>query len=104
VVETTNFNAESPMLIVGPGGRPIPTSPSLRIVERLTRVADDQIDYEIAVEDPEMLTGPWKAAVPWRQDPDYEIYEYACHEDNHIIRDLINTTRHQSELAARAAE
>ena len=49
VIETTNFNGESPMLIVGPGGKPLPTSPELRIVERLTRTADDTVDYEIAV-------------------------------------------------------
>ena len=56
VIETTNFNGETPMLIVGPGGKPIPTSREMRIVERLTRAADDTIDYEIAVEDPVVLT------------------------------------------------
>ena len=56
VIETRNFNGETPMLIVGPGGKPIPTSREMRIVERLTRVADDTIDYEIAVEDPVVLT------------------------------------------------
>jgi hypothetical protein len=61
VVETTNFNGESPMLIVGPGAKPLPTSERLRIVERLARVDADTIDYEIAVEDPVMLTQPWKA-------------------------------------------
>ena len=39
VIETRNFNGETPMLIVGPGGKPIPTSRDMRIVERLTRVA-----------------------------------------------------------------
>jgi hypothetical protein len=95
VVETTNFNGESPMLIVGPGAKPLPTSPSMRIVERFTRTADDTIDYEIAVEDPTMLTSPWKAGYPMRAQPDYVLFEYACHEGNQIIRDLINTTRVQ---------
>ena len=39
VIETRNFNGETPMLIVGPGGKPIPTSREMRIVERLTRTA-----------------------------------------------------------------
>src|SRR5690606_41593455 len=69
VIETTNFNGETPMLIVGPGGNTIPTSRSLRLVERLTRVAADTIEYELEVEDPEMLTGPWKAVFPWKLDP-----------------------------------
>jgi hypothetical protein len=93
VIETTNFNGESPMLIVGPGGKPLPTSRELEIVERFTRVADDTIDYEIAVEDPVVLTQPWKAAFPLHRDDDYRMYEYACHEDNSAIRNFIETSR-----------
>ena len=47
VVETTNFNGRSPMMVVGPGGNPIPTSESLRIVERFARVADDRLENEL---------------------------------------------------------
>jgi hypothetical protein len=104
VIETTNFNGESPMLIVGPGGKPIPTSESLRLVERLTRTAEDTIEYELHVEDPVMLTAPWKAAFPWTLDPDYEFFEYACHEDNSAIRNFIEASRFeraQSQQATR---
>jgi hypothetical protein len=93
VIETGNFNGESPMLIVGPGGKPIPTSRDLKIVERLTRVGDDAIDYEIAIEDPPVLTQTWKAAFPLERDPDYRFFEYACHEDNSAIRNFIVTSR-----------
>jgi hypothetical protein len=102
VIETTNFNGESPMLIVGPGGTPIPTSESLKIVERLTRVAPDRIDYEIAVEDPVMLTAPWKAAFPLTLDPNYRFFEYACHEDNSAIRNFIETSRFERAQQALA--
>jgi hypothetical protein len=95
VVETTNFNGESPMLIVGPGAKPIPTSTSLRITERLTRVAADTIDYELAVEDPVSLTRPWKAAFPWKLDPQYRFFEYGCHEDNTAVRNFIVTSRYE---------
>ena len=101
VIETTNFNGESPMLIVGPGGKPIPTSQELTIVERLTRVDADTIDYEIAVDDPVVLTRPWKAAFPLVRDVDYRIYEYACHEDNSAIRNFIVTSRFERQQAAR---
>jgi hypothetical protein len=100
VIETTNFNGESPMLIVGPGGKPIPTSTELKIVERLTRVAADTIDYEIAVEDPVVLTAPWKAAFPLVRDDDYRFFEYACHEDNSAIRNFIVTSRFERRLEA----
>ena len=93
VIETTNFNGDSPMLIVGPGGKPLPTSRELHIVERLTRTADDTIDYEIAVEDPVVLTRPWKAAFPLNRDDDYRMFEYACHEDNSAIRNFIEASR-----------
>jgi hypothetical protein len=93
VIETTNFNGESPMLIVGPGGKPLPTSRELRIVERLRRTATNTIDYEIGVEDPVVLTRPWKAAFPLNRDDDYRMFEYACHEDNTAIRNFIETSR-----------
>jgi hypothetical protein len=95
VIETTNFNAESPMTIVGPGGKPIPTSEALRLVERLTRVAADRIDYELEVEDAVVLTRPWKAAFPLELDPKYRFFEYACHEDNSAVRNFIETSRYE---------
>jgi hypothetical protein len=100
VIETTNFNARSPMLIVGPGGTPIPTSEELRIVERLTRTSDDTIEYEIEVRDPVTITGPWKASFPWKRDNEYRFFEYACHEDNYTIRDFINASRAERAQAA----
>jgi hypothetical protein len=101
VIETTNFNASSPMLIVGPRSTPIPTSEQLRIVERLTPVGPDAIEYEIAVEDPVTITGPWKAAFPWQRDQEYRFYEYACHEDNYTIRDFILASRAERAAASR---
>jgi hypothetical protein len=91
------------MLIVGPGGKPIPTSRELKIVERLTRVAADTIEYEIAVDDPVVLTRPWKAAFPLERDTDYRIYEYACHEDNSAIRNFIVTSRYERQHQAATA-
>jgi hypothetical protein len=103
VIETTNFNGESPMTIVGPGGKPIPTSADLRLVERLTRVAADRIDYELTVEDPIVLTQPWKAAFPLQLDPQYRFFEYACHEDNSAVRNFIETSRYERTHPKRGA-
>jgi hypothetical protein len=102
VIETTNFNGDTPMLIVGPRGKPIPTSREMRIVERLTRTASDTIDYELTVEDPEVLTEPWKAAFPLQRDDAYRMFEYACHEDNSAIRNFIETSRFERRQQARA--
>lgn len=97
VIETSHFNGESPMLIVGPGGTKIPTSESLKTVERLTRTGPDTIEYEIRVADPVVLTDSWAAAFPWQRDPDYEFFEYACHEDNRQIRYMIEMSRQAVE-------
>jgi len=91
------------MTIVGPGGKPVPTSERLRIVERLTRVAADTIDYEVVVEDPAMLTAPWKAAFPLELDPGYRFFEYACHEDNSAVRNFIETSRYERSHPKRGA-
>jgi hypothetical protein len=102
VIETMNFNGETPMLIVGPGGKPIPTSRKMRIIERLTRTSADTIEYEIAVDDPDVLTEPWKAAFPLQRDDAYRMFEYACHEDNSAIRNFIETSRFERRQQERA--
>ena len=103
VIETRNFNGETPLLIVGPNAKPLPTSREMRIVERLTRVTHDTIDYEISVEDPVTLTRSWKAAFPLQRDDDYRMFEYACHEDNSAIRNFIETSRFERRQRVSAA-
>jgi hypothetical protein len=92
VIETTNFNGEAPMVIVGPTNQPVPTSKSLRIVERLTPTGPDTIQYEALISDPEDLTAPFKMAFPWTRDEKYELFEYACHEGNIQLRGFITAT------------
>ncbi len=92
VIDTTNFNGEAPMVIVGPTNKPIPTSRSLHIVERLTPTGPDTLQYEARIEDPEVLTGPWTMAFPWTRNDGYRIYEYACHEGNSAIQNYIHAT------------
>jgi hypothetical protein len=43
--------------------------------------------------DPKIWTAPWTVEMPWRRDDGYEIFEYACHEDNSMIRNYIVTSR-----------
>ncbi len=93
VVETSNFNGLSPMVIVGPsnGTSGIPTSPSMKIVEHFTPTANG-LYYEAWVEDPVVLTGPFKIGYPWVRNNAYEPYEYACHEGNTLIIANIRST------------
>jgi hypothetical protein len=98
VIETTNFNGEVNMTNVGIPGSPggdTPSTTGMRTVERLTRVSDTQIDYEMTVEDPEVLTDKWTFGYPMMLDPTYQFYEYACHEDNSAVRNFIETSRYE---------
>jgi len=94
VVETTNFNGLSPMVIVGPsnGTSGIPTSTGMKIVERFTPFGAGRLYYEATVEDPEILTGPFKIAYPWAANNGYEPFEYACHEGNTLVIANIRST------------
>ena len=100
VVDTTNFNGKPAMTNLGvPGSPPLtPATPNLRFTERFTRTANDTIEYQMTVEDPEILsTGKWSAAFPLKLDNNYKMYEYACHEGNTAIRNYIETSRYERQ-------
>ena len=91
VVETTNFNGRTGSL--GRNGNGNPTSEALRLVERFTRRDRDTLDYSVTIEDPRTWTRSWTVAFPLVRDPDYVMYEYACHEGNYAIRNILSAFR-----------
>jgi hypothetical protein len=98
VVETTNFNGKTAMTNAGvPGSPPLnPSTENMRFTERFTRTDTDTIEYQMTVENPEVLTtGSWSAAFPMKLDNDYLMFEYACHEGNTAIRNYIETSRYE---------
>ena len=97
VVETTNFHDRGWIASSSAGGRikGIPTSDALYVVERFTRVDEDTIQYEVTIEDPNVYTKPWTVAMPLTRDPDYRIFEYACHEGNRAVTNVLAGARAQ---------
>ena len=93
VVETTNFNDLA--LLRALNG---PPSESLRVVERFTRTADDTVDYRFTVEDPDTWTGPWSGSIPMTKI-DGALYEYACHEGNYGMTNLLAGARSEESAA-----
>jgi hypothetical protein len=91
VVDTTNFNGKGWAATNAASGwlRGIPQSQAAHIVERLTRVSEDTIEYEATIDDPEVFTRPWKLAFPLNKDEGYRIFEYACHEGNHALENML---------------
>ena len=92
VIETTNLTPGLPIGSSANGGRPVPNSDQMRIVEHITPTGPDTMRYEAWIEDPVVLTAPFKLDFPWRRNDDYGMYEYACHEGNVQFRGYITAT------------
>jgi hypothetical protein len=99
VVETTNFNGRTGSYGRNANGNP--TSEALRLVERFTRRDRETLDYSVTVDDPRTWTRPWRVAFSLTRDPDYTMYEYACHEGNYAIANILRGFR-AAEQAERA--
>jgi hypothetical protein len=78
----------------------IPESEALHVVERFTRVDADTIHYRVTIDDPNVYTKPWEVAIPLSREHDYRIYEYACHEGNHAVENVLSGGR-AAEAAAK---
>jgi hypothetical protein len=94
VVETTNFNGRTGSYARNGDGNP--TSTALRLVERFRLRDAATLLYEVRIEDPPTWVRPWKVAFPLSRDERYVLYEYACHEGNYALANILS--------AARAAE
>jgi len=83
VVDTTNFTN----LTAFRG-----SSENLHLVERFTRTADDTLIYQFTVEDPATWAKPWTVEVPWTTAKG-PVYEWACHEGNTMISNILRGAR-----------
>jgi hypothetical protein len=95
VVETTNYNGKGWISTSAAGGRikGIPQSRDLHVIERFRRVNTDTISYQVTIDDPDEYTKPWKVSIPLVRDPDYKIFEYACHEGNEAVGNVLRGGR-----------
>jgi hypothetical protein len=74
-------------------GRANYTTDAVRLVERFTRVDRDTLQYQVTIEDPRTWTRPWSIAFPLKRDPRYGMFEYACHEGNNAMRNILSGAR-----------
>jgi hypothetical protein len=94
VVVTTNFTDRTS---IGFNGNGLRHSEAMRLVERFTRVSDDRIDWDVTIEDPETYTRPFRIATPIRRQDDYQVFEYACHEGNYGLPNMLSAARAEEE-------
>jgi hypothetical protein len=97
VVETTNFKKDIAMN----GINFALLTEQLRIVERFARIAPDKLSYDATIDDPGTWTRPWTMHVTYPLDPTYEVYEYACHEANYGLADILKGAREEEKKAAK---
>ena len=72
-----------------------PLSDRGRLIERFRRVSNDTIEYRMTVEDPVNWTGPWTMMMRIPRDDGYGLFEYACHEGNYTMRNILSGSRAQ---------
>src|SRR5688500_18505048 len=97
VVETTNFNGRNP--VGGGRGGGAASSEHVKVTERITRISDDQIEYRYTVDDPHTWTRPW-TALNYLQKTNGPIFEFACHESNHGVANILAGARADEQRAA----
>ena len=83
VVETTNFTDKT---------RFRGATPDLKVTERFTRIDARTLRYQFTVEDPQTWTRPWTAEYAWPATSDL-LYEYACHEGNYALGNILRGVR-----------
>jgi hypothetical protein len=95
VVDTTNYNNKGSIGTSAATNRikGIPQSEALHVVERFTRSGPETISYEVTIDDPPMYSHPWKVAFPLSRAENYKIFEYACHEGNHAVENVLSNGR-----------
>jgi hypothetical protein len=106
VVDITNYNDKGNIATNAATGRirAIPQSEDLHVVERLTLVDANTIDYRVTITDPKVYTAPWTVAIPLTKDNNYQMYEYACHEGNLAMPHTLSAGRATDKAAEQAAK
>jgi hypothetical protein len=95
VVETTNFTDNT---------RFMGSTETLKVVERFTRVDAKTLRYQFTIEDPVTWTKPWTAEYTWPMTNEL-VYEYACHEGNYAMENILRGARlKEAEEAAKRSK
>jgi len=83
VVDTTNFREDTGLY----GG-----DENLHLVERFSKLENGDLFYRFTVDDPTAWTAPWSGEYSWRKS-DQKVYEYACHEGNYAMGNILRGAR-----------
>jgi hypothetical protein len=102
VVEVTNFSDKT-FGTQQPAGNYRGGGKDMKIVERFRRIDERILEYSARIEDPRAFTQPWTLTVPLVKD-ESQMYEYACHEGNYGLANILSAAlkeRHAAPSARR---
>jgi hypothetical protein len=99
VVETRNLTDQTS---IGGNGNGTRHSTEMIIVERFTRVDPEMIEYVAVVDDPVTYESPFTVRLMLTTQPNYQIWEYNCHEGNQAVRNALSGERTYEREAAAA--
>ena len=92
MVETKNFNGQAPYRGSGE---------NLTLTERFTRIGPTVLEYQFTMDDPTVWTRPWTAMFRYdKDDEQYELVEYACHEGNYGMTNILSGARARDQAEA----
>ena len=92
VVDVTNFSKDA-------GYRGATTN--LHVVERFKRIDAGTVHYELTIDDPTTFSKPWTASLDLKKDPrQVQVPEYACHEGNYAMFNILSGSRAQERAAS----
>jgi hypothetical protein len=91
VVETTNFRPENVYRDANPA--------TFRLIERFRRTAADKVEWSVTIDDPETWTRPWTYSMPLTMNPAERVMEYACHEGNRALENMLSAARAEEREA-----
>src|SRR6187399_153707 len=92
IVETTNFD---PRTAYRNG------SSTMKLTERFVPTARGVIEWSMTVDDPETWVQPWTFAMRLIADPEQPLFEYACHEGNYAMRNILSAARAEEARAGK---
>jgi hypothetical protein len=93
VVETTNFTDKTPYR---------GSSQALKLIERFTPLGPDTLEWSVTFDDPHTWDRPWTFAMNLTHDESEPLFEYACHEGNYGMRNMLSAARAEEAAAKKA--
>ncbi|HVZ22420.1 MAG TPA: hypothetical protein VG871_15210 [Vicinamibacterales bacterium] len=97
VVETTNLTDKTS---IGLNGNGLRHSADMVMTERITRVAPDELRYEVTMNDPKTYVKPFTISLPLTSPPGYKLLPYECLEGDYAVKNALSAERVEDDALA----